>query len=110
MKLGSACLALSLLAVASIAAREMPGNEAAAIALAVNAFKEIYAKPDLKHYTVQVTRHGDEPEITFTGDRPKSSRKPNDTLPIGPSVYGPDMRYVVSLKRLKILHYNFWQD
>jgi hypothetical protein len=106
----SVCLLFSLFAAASISAREIGGSEAAAIAIAVDAFKQIYAKPDLRHYAVEVTRHGDELEITFLGDRPKRSLQRNETVPIEPSKYGPDMTYVVSLKRLKILRYNFYRD
>jgi hypothetical protein len=106
----SGFVALAIFAVTSIAAREIAGSEAAAIALALNAFRQIYAKPDLRHYTVEVARHGGDLEVTFMGDRPTHRLKPNETLPIGPSIYGPDMTYVVSLKRLKILRYNFWRD
>lgn len=103
-------VALVIFAVSSIAAREIAGSEAAAIALAVNAFRQIYAKPDVRHYKVEVARHGDELEVTFIGNHPTHRLKRNETVPIGPSIYGPDMTYVVSLKRLKILRYNFWRD
>jgi hypothetical protein len=92
------------------AASEIPGREAAAIAIAVNEFKKIYAKPDLRHYTVQLSRKADELEITFVADSPHHALKRNEALPIGPSIFGPDMTYVVSLKRLKILRYNFYRD
>ena len=59
----SGFLALDV-AVTSIAAREIAGSEAAAIALAVNAFRQTYAKPDLRHYRVEVARLGDELEVT----------------------------------------------
>jgi hypothetical protein len=104
------CVSLTIFAVALINAREIAGSEAAAMAVAVNAFKQIYAKPDLRHYMVEVKRHGDELEITFVADRPKRHLRPNETVPIGPSAYGPDMTYVVSLKSLKILRSNFWRD
>ena len=107
---GSGFLALGILAVPSIATREIAGSEAAAIALGVNALRQTYAKPDLRHYTVEVARHGDELEVTFMSDRPMHRLKPNETVPIGPSIYGPDMTYVVSLKHLKILRHNFWRD
>jgi len=87
----------------------LTGPEAAAISVAVDAFKKIYAKPDLRHYTVELVRHKDELEITFVPDNPEKvdSRHPG-TLG-GGTVYGPDMTYVVSLKTFKILRYNFYR-
>ena len=83
--------------------RHMRATEAAAIATAVEAFKKIYAKPDLRHYSIDYIRKGNELEITFLTDSDGTN-----TIGGGNS-FGPDMTYVVSLKTSRILRYNFWR-
>ena len=87
----------------------LTGAEAAAISVAVEAFKKIYAKPDLRHYSVELVRHKDELEITFVPENPEKVDSSQPGTLGGGTVYGPDMTYVVSLKTFKILHYNFYR-
>jgi hypothetical protein len=77
--------------------------------VAVEAFQKIYAKPDLRHYRVELHRRRDEIEITFLADQPKKKFAPGEAATGGGSIYGPDMTYVVSLSRLKILRSNFYR-
>ena len=72
----------------------LTGAEAAAISVAVEAFKKIYAKPNLRHYTVELAR-----QIL--------SRHPGTVG--GGTINGPAMTYVVSLKTFKILRHNFYR-
>jgi hypothetical protein len=103
-------LLLSLFVVARTSlAAEMRGTEAAALTMAVEAFQKIYAKPDLRHYRVEHHRRGDQLEVTFIADQPKKKFGPGEAGTGGGSIYGPDMTYVVSLSRLKILRYNFYR-
>lgn len=90
-------------------AAEMRATEAAALAVAVEAFQKIYAKPDLLHYRVEHHRRGDELEITFLADQPKKKFGSGEAGTGGGSIYGPDMTYVVSLSRLKILRSTFYR-
>jgi hypothetical protein len=87
---------------------KLRGSEVAATALAVDAFKKIYAKPDLRHYSVQLSRHGKQLEITFIADTPKTYA-PGTAGTGGGSKFGPDMTYVVSLDPLKIISFNFYR-
>jgi len=48
-------LALSRTVVAADETK-LAGAEAAAMSVAVEAFKKIYAKPDLRHYTVELVQ------------------------------------------------------
>jgi hypothetical protein len=103
-------LLFSLFVLARISlAAEMRGTETAALAVAVRAFQNIYAKPNLRHYSVEFQRRGDELEITFIADQPKKKFAPGEAGTGGGSIYGPDMTYVVSLSRLKILRYHFYR-
>jgi hypothetical protein len=92
-----------LMFVRASSAADMRGAEAEAIAVAVSAFKKIYAKPDLKHYSVQYVRRGSNLQITFT---PDSGRQ---NIIGGATEYGPAMTYVISLRTFKIVRYNFWR-
>ena len=85
------------------------GDEAAAIAVAVEQFKNIYAKPDLRHYSVEYARHGRDLAVTFIADEPTKHPAPNHAQTGGGSIYGPDMTYVVSLSTLKVLRFNFYR-
>jgi hypothetical protein len=68
-------IALFLAAHASAGdTRHMRASEAAAIVTAVEAFKKIYAKPDLRHYSIEFVRHGNELEITFSRIRTGPTR------------------------------------
>jgi hypothetical protein len=87
---------------------KLKGSEAAAAALAVDAFKKIYAKPDLRHYSVELSRRGKQLEVTFIADSPKTYA-PGTAGTGGGSKFGPDMTYVVSLDQLKIISFNFYR-
>ena len=86
----------------------MRGTQAAALTVAVESFKKIYAKPDLRHYSIQYVRHGNELEITFLGDAPRTYG-PGEAGTGGDTKWGPDMTYVVSLRTLKIIRFNFYR-
>ena len=86
----------------------LKGSEAAATALAVDAFKKIYAKPDLRHYSVKLNRRGKQLDVTFIADSPKTY-PPGTAGTGGGSKFGPDMTYVVSLDQLKIISFNFYR-
>ena len=103
-------IAAALVVTSAVAsAAEMRGTEAVAIAVAVENFKKIYAKPNLRHYSVEWRRRGRELEITFLADQPKKQFAPGEAGTGGGTIYGPDMTYVVSLTTLKILRYNFYR-
>jgi hypothetical protein len=87
----------------------MRGDEAAAVAVAVERFKSLYGKPDLRHYSVEYARRGKELDVIFIADEPKKHSEPNYARTGGGSIYGPDIRYVVSLTTLKMLRFNFYR-
>ena len=87
---------------------EMRGAELAAAAEAVTNFKKIYAKPDLHHYTIKLERRGDLLEVTFVGDAPSKYIKGTAGTG-GGSTFGPDMTYVVSLRTLKVVSFNYYR-
>ena len=87
----------------------LAGDEAAAISVAVEAFKKIYAKPDLRHYTVELARRKNQLEVTFVPDDPQKVDSRHPGVLGGDTVYGPAMTYVVSLKTFKIVRYNFYR-
>ena len=87
----------------------MRGSEAAAIAVAVDHFKKIYSKPDLRHYALRSERHGNEIEITFVADQSKKRFASDEAGTGGGSIYGPDMTYIVSLSTLKVLRFHFYR-
>src|SRR5947209_657996 len=117
--LRSLTLAVVALAFASsslmASEREFTGREAQAIALAVHTFKttryprrrsDDLAYGDLDHFTVSLERHNDELEVIFVPDpSPKPQRYKN--VPYlelgGTSVYGSEVHYHISLRRMKIL-------
>ena len=88
---------------------KVAGAEAAAISVAVEAFKKIYARPDLRHYSVEFARRKNELEITFVAENPEKVDNRHPGTVGGGTIYGPDMTYVVSLKTFKILRYNFYR-
>jgi hypothetical protein len=104
--------AFMLLSIASAhftlaATKEIPGREAAAIALAVKEFTKLHPKTNFRYYTVELERRGDELDVTFVAERRIKAR---EAPPLPPSPHGPDMRYVVSLKRQKIVTFNYFRD
>jgi hypothetical protein len=97
--------------VASVLAKDVTtlrGSELAAAAAAVARFREIYAKPNLQHYKVELKRHGDLLDVTFLADTPHTYPRGSAGTG-GDSVYGPDMTYTVSVKTLKIISFNYYR-
>jgi hypothetical protein len=107
-------LALLLFPVASYAADSvrLTGREAEAIQLATNVFKSkqgykdqeghpVYG--DLKHYDVEVERHGPKLEVVFV---PKwaPTEKPH---PGGSTDYGWEVHYIIALDQMKILEEHY---
>ncbi len=82
----AACALLSCLSASSlVAATEMPGREAAAIALAVKEFTKLYPKTNFRYYTVELERRGSELDVTFVAER---RIKPGEAPPLPPSPHG----------------------
>jgi hypothetical protein len=104
MRSGALLVPLVMVAAAvATAAPQMRGSEAAAVAAAVAEFKNIYAKPDLRHYSVRYVRQRDALEITFVPDLDRRGTIGGETD------YGPEMTYLISLTTFKVLHYNFYK-
>lgn len=82
------------------------GPEMVAVTKAINRFEKIYARPDLQHYSVRLTKSRSTLEITFIPDQPKTYQKGTAGTG-GATMYGPAMTYTVSLKTAKVLDYNF---
>jgi hypothetical protein len=102
---------LVLLPVLSYASEEvhLTGREAEAIRLVTQVFKSkqgskyagwpVYG--DLRHYTVELERHGRKLDITFVPDQPPL--KPNEAGTGGGTKHGWEVHYVVSLDQMKIV-------
>ena len=91
---------------------ELTGREAEAISLATRVFKSKQGSKDqeghpvygdLKHYDVDVERHGRKLEVIFV---PKWSptEKPH---PGGSTDYGWEVHYIISLDEMKILEEHY---
>jgi hypothetical protein len=120
----SCCLTLVIAcayAVSSAKAKDdetsrLTGKEAEAVALAVGDFKKnqgstYKGKPvygDLKHYSVELRREGNNIEVVFGPDFGPEDRGP-DGLPTvgGATQYGWEVDYSISLEPLKILRRDF---
>ena len=98
--------------------REISGEEAEALALALKVFKSKQGSKDehgnpvygeLKHYTVDLTRDGDKLEIDFGPEFGPKDKGPDGMPKVGGATqYGWEIVYVVSLKEMKLLeeHYS----
>jgi hypothetical protein len=82
------------------------GPALAAANVAIADFKKLNPKADLRHYSVELIRHGKDLEVTLIPDLP-AHFPPGRAGTGGETVYGPSMTYVVSIERLKILRFNF---
>jgi hypothetical protein len=92
---------------------ELRGREADAIQLVTQVFKSkqgtkyagwpVYG--DLRHYSVQIERHGKKIEIIFVPDEPPL--KSNEAGTGGSTKYGWVVHYIVSLDRMKILEEHY---
>src|SRR5260370_29505463 len=102
----------ALLVSTAAADSRISGNEAEAIAIAVRIFKSnqgykdqeghpVYG--DLKHYGVEVARHGRKLEVVFV---PKwaPTEKPH---PGGSTDYGWEVHYIIALDQMKILEEHY---
>ena len=56
---------------------------------------------NLKHYTVQIERHGPKLEVIFVPEEPPL--KPNEAGTGGSTIYGWEVHYIIALDRMKIL-------
>jgi hypothetical protein len=103
-----------VLIIAAIYPSEMPAaevvtlraREVAAANLAMIHFRRLNPRVDMKHYDVELTRHRDELQVAFIADDPESSPPPHARTG-GGTIYGPDMTYLVSISKLRIIRYNF---
>jgi hypothetical protein len=105
--------ALHVCALRAHASNPLLGREAEAIAVAVGDFHKNQGKTidgsimfgDLRHYTVELKRHGKEVEIIFIPDMPPL--KSNEAGTGGGTIYGCEVHYFVSLQTLKIMRFHF---
>jgi hypothetical protein len=88
----------------------LSGREAEAIQLATKVFKSKQGRKDqeghpvygdLKHYTVEVVRHGGKLEVVFVPEEPPL--KPNEAGTGGSTIYGSEVHYIIALDHMKIL-------
>jgi hypothetical protein len=109
-------LSVLLLPVVSYAAEpvHLTGREAEAIQLATKTFKSKQGSKDqeshpvygdLKHYTVQIERHGRKLEVIFVPE--ESPLKPNEAGTGGSTIYGWEVHYIIALDRMKILEEHY---
>jgi hypothetical protein len=105
-------LAVLLLPLASYGADtvHLTGREAEAVQLATQVFKSKQGSKDqeghpvygdLRHYTVQIERHGRKLEVIFVPEEPPL--KPNEAGTGGSTIYGWEVHYIIALDRMKIL-------
>ena len=91
----------------------LTGREAEAIERATRIFKSkqgttfegspVYG--DLRHYTVEVERHGNQLQVDFVPDQPPL--KPNEAGTGGGTKYGWEVVYVFSLNPFKLLEEHY---
>jgi hypothetical protein len=109
-------VAVFLLPVVSYAAEpfRLTGREAEAIQLSTQVFKSKQGSKDqeghpvygdLKHYSVQVERHGRKLEVIFVPEEPPL--KPNEAGTGGSSIYGWEVHYIIALDRMRILEEHY---
>jgi hypothetical protein len=109
-------LALLLLPLTSYGADtvHLTGREAEAIQLATKVFKSKQGREDqeghpvygdLKHYTVEVERHGGKLEVVFVPEEPPL--KPNEAGTGGTTIYGWEVHYIIALDQMKILQEHY---
>ncbi len=103
------CLLVGLANLANADASHLDGREAEAVAVAVADFRSkqgsfVEGKPvygELKHYTVDIERRGNNFEINFIPKEPRLL-KPNEAGTGGSTDYGWGVTYLISAERLKI--------
>jgi hypothetical protein len=101
------------LSIQSVFARDpvhLTGRESEAVSVAVGEFHKDQGKRmvddgslmfgDLRHYTVDLERHGQQVEVIFIPDSPRL--KANEAGTGGSTIYGWVVQYSVSLKTLKV--------
>jgi hypothetical protein len=87
---------------------KLAGRDAEAISLATRDFlaKHYSRSGDLRHYTVEIERHGKTVEIVFLPDEPRPLH-PNEAGTGSGTPYGLCVAYIVSLSPPKIIRFYF---
>jgi hypothetical protein len=87
---------------------KLSGREAEAISFAMGDFvaKHYSRSRDLRHYTVEIERHGKTAEIVFLPDEPRPPR-PTEAGTGSGTAYGLCVTYVVALNPPKIVRFYF---
>src|SRR5438874_12969214 len=87
---------------------ELKGRDVEAVDAALHQFRENHfsTSGDLKHFTVEVRRHGDTLAVAFSPD----IHWPSHRITPAQNKYGTWITYFVSLRRLKIVGYHFERD
>jgi hypothetical protein len=94
-------------AAAAIDKTALSGREVSAITVAAAAFRTGHysTSGDMKHFSVELERHGDELEVTFVPDEPPG-RRPNHAETGGSTIYGQEVHFYISLRSLKIVRWH----
>jgi hypothetical protein len=109
-------LALLLIPFASYAADtvRLTGREAEAVQVATQVFKSKQGSKDqeghpvygdLRHYTVEIERHGRKLEVVFVPEQPPL--KPHEAGTGGSTIYGWEVHYIIALDHMKILEEHY---
>lgn len=94
-------------AVAAVPTITLSGREVSAITVAAAAFKAGHYSPsgDMKHFSVELKRHGNVLEVAFVPDEPPG-RRPNHADTGGSTIYGQTVHFYISLRSLKIVRWH----
>ena len=94
-------------AVAAAPTITLSGREISAITVTAAAFKAGHysTSGDMKHFSVELKRHGNVLEVAFVPDEPPGPR-PNDAETGGSTIYGHEVHFYISLRSLKIVRWH----